>query len=669
MRHFGKAWPLGANIIDGGVNFSVFSPNAIKVELLLFDSVNDHNPEVITLDSEMNKTYYYWHIWIPNLKENQLYAYRVDGPYRPEEGLLFDAAKVLVDPYAKAIVGKYDRKLAAQYGVDNMHACLKSAIISDDFDWDSDELPSHDLEKSVIYEMHLSGFTKNKNSGLPEKLRGTYAGLIQKIPYLKELGITAVELLPVYAFDEQDAPEGLTNYWGYSPINFFAVHAAYAAEQPPQGLVNEFKTMVKALHDANIEVILDVVYNHTTENNAFTDGPTLCMRGFANESYYILDEKGQFKNYTGTGNTINANHSVVRRMIMHSLRYWVEEMHIDGFRFDLASVLSRDEIGEPLLNPPILWSIDSDPILANTKIIAEPWDATGLKQVRDFAGDRWIIWNDNFRDSIRKFVKGDAGELRNLALRLLGSPHDLKSRHTKFEPNRSLHFVTCHDGFTMKDLVSYNQKHNLDNAENNRDGSSFNYSWNCGVEGPTDKSEIKRLREKQMKNMFSLLLLSHGTPMILMGDEVMRSQNGNNNVYCQDSELAWMDWDLVDTNQNMLRFVSDLIQFTSNHKTFSHTTYFEESPNDTIPFINFHGVNLEEPDWSYHSRSLAYEIMAPLYGEHFYIIMNMYHETLTFALPAGQWQKVFDTQVGFKSDEVEKQLICPERTIVFLTKK
>lgn len=662
----GKQWPLGASLINGGVNFCVFSPHATQIELLLFKDVHDVHPQVIRLDPNVNKTYYYWHIWIPGLKENQLYAYRAHGPYDEKKGFLFDASKVLVDPYAKAIVGNYDRKIASERGRDNLHSCLKSAVICDDFDWENEELPKHDLAKSIIYELHVAGFTKNPNSKVQEKVRGTYSGLIEKIPYLKKLGVTAVELLPIYSFDSQDAPPGLTNYWGYSPINFFAVHAGYAAKIEPQEVINEFKNMIKAFHKADIEVILDVVYNHTTENNAYQNGPTLCMRGFANNSYYMLDEEGKFRNFSGTGNSVNANHSVVRRMIKDSLRYWVEEMHIDGFRFDLASVLSRNEKGQPLLNPPILWSIDSDPILANTKIIAEPWDAAGLNQVKDFAGDRWIVWNDKFRDTIRQFVKGDAGMVSNLAKIMLGSPNQLQARHTAFEPNQNLHFVTCHDGFTMKDLVSYNQKYNEANKEGNRDGSNQNHSWNCGVEGETKNENILNLRKKQIRNFFSLLLLSHGTPMILMGDEVMRTQNGNNNAYCHDSALTWMDWDLLGEHYEMYDFVNHLIRYTLKHKTFSHSTYFEHSANDETPFVDFHGVKLNQPDWSFHSRSLACEITATVYDEHFYIIMNMYHESLEFELPAGKWELVFNTEHGFHKYEAQHSITCPGRTITCL---
>lgn len=665
----GSPYPLGATLQNGGTNFSVFSPHATHIELLLFENEDDVQPQIIPLDPTENKSYHYWHIFVPKIEKNQMYGYRVFGDYIPEEGMLFDPSKVLVDPYAKAIVGKYDRKLANAYGKDNLHSCLKSAVISNEFDWENETSPTHSMSKSVVYEMHLAGFTRHPSSGLDEKIRGTYLGLIQKIPYLKSLGITAVELLPVYAFDPQDAPGDNLNYWGYSPINFFAVHAPYAAAQTPQEIVNEFKTMVKALHKANIEVILDVVYNHTTENDAHRDGPTLSMRGFANRSYYLM-QGGNFLNYTGTGNTINAYHSVVRRMIRASLKYWVKEMHIDGFRFDLASVLSRNEEGVPVLNPPILWTIDSDPELSQTKIIAEPWDASGLHQASDFAGDRWMIWNDNYRDSVRRFVKGDSGQVSDLIRKIMGSPYELRARHTSFEPCQNLHFITCHDGFTLYDLVSYNEKHNGENGEDNRDGHSPNYSWNCGVEGETDNPEILQLRYKQIRNFISILFLSHGTPMLNMGDEIARSQNGNNNAYCQDNELTWFDWGKTEQQDDMLRFTRNLIRLKKNVKTFTHSNFYTFNPKSNQPFVKLHGVALGEPDRSSASRSFAIEIKAPMYNEHFYMILNMYWEPLSFELPPSfRWKKVFDTETGFENEFFENKIDVAERTLVFLTAK
>ncbi|MXV37242.1 glycogen debranching protein GlgX [Flavobacteriaceae bacterium Ap0902] len=661
----GRSFPLGATIQNNGVNFSVFSPEAEKVELLLFENKDDINPAVIPFDHQLNKSYNYWHVFIEGIGVNQLYGYRVYGEYNPEGGNWFDGTKVLVDPYAKAIVGEYDRKLAQHYGEDNLHSCLKGAVISDDFDWGKDNYINHPISKSLIYEMHLAGFTKNINSGLPEKVRGTYKGLIEKIPYLKDLGITAVELLPVYAFDKQDAPNGKENYWGYSPINFFAIHAEYAAAQTPQEIVNEFKSLVKTLQENGIEVLLDVVYNHTTENDGFRDGPTLCLRGFANSSYYLLEKNGAFKNFSGTGNTLNGNHSVVRRMIMDSLKYWRQEMHIDGFRFDLASVLSRDEDGIPLQNPPILWSIDSHPALANAKIIAEPWDAVGLHQVTSFAGDRWSIWNDDYRDTIRKFVKGDENQIKRFAKSFLGSEYELNARHVDFKPHQNIHFVTCHDGFTMNDLVSYNKKHNMANGENNRDGNSVNHSWNCGVEGETDNTQINTLRQKQIKNFFAILLLSHGTPMLNMGDELRRSQSGNNNVYCQDNPLAWMNWEENPESKETLKLVKDLISFRKKHRLFSYPNYYKKAKRRTKPYVLFHGVSLNQPDWRPNSHSLAIEMVHPTKNEHLFLIFNMFHESLTFQLPNGEWHIAFDTDAS-KGDIVQGNIKCPSRTVMVL---
>ena len=391
--------------------------------------------------------------------------------------------------------------------------------------------------------MHVRGFTRHPNSGVGEKTRGTYAGLIEKIPYLQQLGITAVELLPVFQFDAQDCPPGKINYWGYAPISFFAPHQAYSSRQDPLGPVDEFRDMVKALHRAGIEVILDVVFNHTAEGDQ--RGPTLCFRGIDNPTYYILEEGGAwYANYTGCGNTLNANHPIVRRMIVDSLRYWVEHMHVDGFRFDLASILSRDANGHPLPNPPVLWDIESDPALAGTKLIAEAWDAAGLYQVGSFVGDAWREWNGRFRDDVRDFFRGEPGSLRRVADRMVGSPEIYG--HKQREAEQSINFVTCHDGFTLNDLVSYNEKHNEANGEDNRDGANDNRSWNCGVEGPTDDPAVEKLRNRQVKNFLTITLMSLGTPMILMGDEVRRTQLGNNNAYCHDNELSWFDWTLLE---------------------------------------------------------------------------------------------------------------------------
>ena len=431
---------------------------------------------------------------------------------------------------------------------------MKSVVVDPAaYDWEGDAPLRRPSAQTIIYEMHVRGFTRHPSSGVGERTRGTYAGLIEKIPYLQQLGITAVELLPVFQFDAQDCPPGKVNYWGYAPVSFFAPHQAYSSRRDPLGPVDEFRDMVKALHRAGIEVILDVVFNHTAEGDQ--RGPTLCFRGLDNTAYYILeDDRARYANYTGTGNTLNANHPIVRRMIVDSLRYWVEEMHVDGFRFDLASILARDASGQPLPNPPVLWDIESDPVLAGTKLIAEAWDAAGLYQVGSFIGDSWKEWNGRFRDDVRDFFRGAPGSVARVADRLVGSPEIYG--HEEREAEQSVNFVTCHDGFTLNDLVSYDRKHNEANGEDNRDGADDNRSWNCGVEGPTDDPAIERLRNRQVKNFLTVTLLSLGMPMILMGDEVRRTQFGNNNAYCQDNEISWFDWTLVEKHADVHRFVT-----------------------------------------------------------------------------------------------------------------
>jgi glycogen operon protein len=482
--------------------------------------------------------------------------------------------------------------------------------------------------------------------------RGTYAGLIEKIPYLRDLGVTAVELLPVFQFDAHDAPDGRINYWGYQPVSFFAPHHAYSSRREPLGVLDEFRDMVKALHRAGIEVFLDVVFNHTTEGGQ--NGPTLSYRGLANEVYYILEEdKSRYADYTGCGNTLNANHPIVRRLIQDSLRYWVTEMHVDGFRFDLASILSRDESGRPLANPPVLWDIESDPVLAGTKLIAEAWDAAGLYQVGTFVGDTWQEWNGRFRDDVRRFWKSDEGVVSRVATRLLGSP-DMYGADER-EAEQSVNFITCHDGFTLEDLVSYNDKHNEANGEENRDGTNDNHSWNCGAEGPTDDPAVEALRNRQVKNFFSLLLLSVGTPMVLMGDEMRRTQRGNNNAYCQDGEVSWLDWSLLASHADVHRFVKELNLFRQRRDVMSEGSRLSLKALLKRAQITWHGVNLGCPDWSEHSRSLAVTLRS-LYG-HFqlHLMLNAYWERLAFELPPAEvegqaWRRCIDTALSSPHD-------------------
>lgn len=640
----GQSFPLGATVYPDGINFCVFSKNCHAVELLLFDAPDDKYPRyTIALDPQRNRTFYYWHVFVKGLQAGQIYAYRVHGPFAPEQGLRFDGSKVLLDPYARAVVTNvYEREAALRPGDNCAHALRAAAVDPIHYDWEGDTPLNLPYSDTVIYELHLAGFTRNPNSGLPSHLRGTYTGLIEKIPYLKDLGITAVELLPVQHFDDQDIDPPLSNYWGYNPIAFFAPHAGYSSIADPLGPVNEFRQMVKALHRAGIEVILDVVFNHSAEGDH--RGPTLSFRGFENRAYYILDRNpAYYMNYSGCGNSMNGNHSIVRRMIMDCLRYWVSEMHVDGFRFDLASVMARDEWGNPLENPPILWEIESDPVLAGTKIIAEAWDAVGLYQVGSFIGHRWAEWNGHYRDDVRRFVKGDEGMVSIIANRLCASP-DLYPQPER-EPNRSINFITCHDGFTLNDLVSYNDKHNEANGEDNRDGTKVNYSWNCGTEGPTTDQAVEALRQRQLRNFFSMLLFAQGTPMLLMGDEVRRTQQGNNNAYCQDNELSWFDWDLVAQNRDLLRFVREMIRFTQQHPVFREEVFWSNNLGKVR--IIWHGVRLYQPDWGHASHTLAFTLQHADTPDHLHIMLNMYWEPLRFEIPLlspeRAWRCIVDT--------------------------
>ena len=646
-QHYGNTSPLGATVCDGGVNFSVFARDCSGIELLLFNKANDATASrIIPLDPKRNRTYHYWHTFVPDIGSGQLYGYRVAGPLKPQRGQRFDKGKLLIDPYGRAVsmpVG-YCRKAACVPG-DNVAQSIKSVVADPrGYDWEGDMPLKRSYSRTIIYEMHIAGFTKHPSSGVSAEKRGTYAGLIEKIPYLQELGITAVELLPVFQFDPLDAPSGLCNYWGYSPISFFAPHAAYSSRKDPLGPLNEFRDMVKALHRAGIEVILDVVYNHTSEGNQ--NGPTFCYRGFANDVYYCLDPSGAHVDHSGCGNTLNTNHHVVRRLIIDSLNYWVKEMHIDGFRFDLASILSRDGQGHPLKNPPIIWDIESDPALAGIKLIAEAWDVGGLYQVGSFIGDSWKEWNGEFRDDVRSFLKGDNGVIYRFVSRLLASP-DIYG-HQEREPEQSINFVTCHDGFTLNDLVSYNVKHNKINGEKNRDGADSNVSWNCGTEGPTDDPAVEELRNRQVKNFLAVTLLALGTPMILMGDEIRRTQRGNNNAYGQDNEISWFDWGLRARHEDIHRFTKLLIAA----RLMRGDSVTEELTLNQLldqSRLVWHGVRLHTPDLSYLSHSIALTAWSVTGRVVFHYMVNAYWEPLTFRLPSPKkrpgaaWHRWIDT--------------------------
>jgi isoamylase len=659
----GESSPLGATVLPGGVNFSVYSRSASGLEVIFFDRDADPQPSrVIPVDPATDRTDHYWHVFVPDVKPGQLYGYRVHGPFDPVQGMRFDASKVLLDPYARGVVvpRNYSRESARRIG-DNAASAMKSVVVdSRAYDWEGDVLLRHPASRTIIYEMHVRGFTRHSSSGLAEKISGTFAGLIEKIPYLQQLGITAVELLPVFQFDSQDAPPGLVNYWGYAPVSFFAPHQAYSSSQDPLGPVNEFRDMVKALHRAGIEVILDVVFNHTAEDDHL--GPTLSFRGLENSAYYILEnDRSRYANYSGTGNTLNGNHPIVRRMIVDSLHYWVQEMHVDGFRFDLASILERDEAGNLMPNPPVLWDIDSDPVLAGTKLIAEAWDAAGLYQVGSFLGDSWREWNGRFRDDMRSFLRGDEGWVGTVADRLLGSPEIYG--HKRREAEASVNFVTCHDGFTLNDLVSYSQKHNQANREDNRDGANDNRSYNWGIEGPTDNPTVEALRNRQVKNFLTMTMLSLGLPMILMGDEVRRTQLGNNNAYCQDNETSWFDWTLVAKHADLHRFVRLLNahRLMPNCQAEPQNLSLNELLRESHRVWN--GVKLGEPDWSFHSHSVAYSAACRNDSLRFCVILNAYWEPLEFELPVtsrdNTWRRWIDTSLDSPCDIVEWQ-VAPE---------
>ena len=660
----GEAFPLGATCRDGGVNFSVFSRDAERVELLLYRGVDDAEPQrVIALDGAGHRTDHYRHVFVPGLDAGQLYAWRAHGPFEPARGWRFDGDKVLLDPYGRAVAvpSAYDRRRACRPGRNDAHA-FKSAVADlERYDWEGDRPLRRPVAGTIVYEMHVRGFTAHPNSGLPAGRRGTYAGLVEKIPYLVDLGVTAVELMPVFQFDPQDAPQGLVNYWGYSPVSLFAPHAGYSSRPDPLAVLDEFRDMVKALHRAGIEVILDVVYNHTAEGNEH--GPTLGLRGLDNRTYYMLESGGGYANYSGCGNTLNANRAVVRRMIVDSLQFWVRHMHVDGFRFDLAAILSRDEEGRPLASPPVLWDIDSDPLLAGTKLIAEAWDAAGLYQVGGFVGDRWKEWNGQFRDDVRAFVRGDSGMVPRLAKRLLGSP-DLYGDRAR-EPERSVNFVTCHDGFTMEDLVSHNERHNEANLEGNRDGSAHNLSWNCGHEGPTTDPAVLALRRRQVRNLLTIELLSVGLPMLLMGDEVRRSQGGNNNAWCQDNETSWFDWSAVERHADLRRFVRRLIRLRLRRPSMPVPDRLTlEAVAERAGFA-FHGVELNAADHSWVSHSLALTARTLDGDVLMYIALNAWWHPLDFRLPAlpawatSGWRAVIDTARASPRDIVAVNKALP----------
>lgn len=674
-KYPGIPYPLGATWDGRGVNFALFAENATAVELCLFD---EHMGATQTTIVEMTeRTHYFYHVYLPDIKPGQLYGYRVHGPYDPLNGHRFNPAKLLIDPYAKAIAGtiEWDNALFGyEIGHENEDLQIstsdsapflpKCVVIDDSFDWEGDKPPKVPYHQSVIYETHVKGFTK-LHPEIPEEIRGTYAGMSHPvtIKYLKQLGVTAVELLPIHHFvaDSHLVEKGLTNYWGYNSIGFFAPDARYSSSGVTGEQVTEFKTMVKELHKAGIEVILDVVYNHTAEGNHL--GPTLSFKGIDNEAYYRLTEdKRYYNDYTGTGNTLRANHPMVLRLMMDSLRYWIQHMHVDGFRFDLASALARelhdvDKLGS------FFDVINQDPVISQVKLIAEPWDiGEGGYQVGNFPPG-WTEWNGKYRDCIRDYWRGADSVLGEFAARFTGSP-DLYQGDNR-RPTASINFITAHDGFTLHDLVSYNEKHNEANGEDNRDGESHNRSWNCGVEGPTEDKDVIELRNRQKRNFLTTLFLSQGVPMLLAGDELGRTQQGNNNAYCQDNEISWINWENAD--HKLMDFTRKLIEFWRSHPAFCRRKWFQGQPIkgvgiEDISWFLPDGTEMSDEHWNAtFAKSLGVYLngkgihtISPT-GEHilddsFYVIFNAHHEPLDYKIPperyGKKWSKVLDTYSG-----------------------
>ncbi len=634
----GRPFPFGASFVPGGVNFSIFSRYATGCTLVLFEKGQPDPVAEIPFPDSFRIGHVFSMIVFGLDYETTEYGYRIYGPYEPHKGHRFDPETVLIDPYAKAIGG---RDVWGQPPEDRDGRQLRSLLVYDDFDWTGDrplELAEEDL---IVYEMHVRSFTRHPSSGV--KHPGTFAAIREKIPYLKELGVNAVELMPIHEFDELENPrfnpltgESLVNYWGYGTVGFFAPKAGYAASGTYGMQADEFKALVKEFHRHGIEVFLDVVFNHTAEGNA--NGPTFSFRGIDNKTYYLLKPDGDYYNFSGTGNTMNCNNPVVRGLVMEALRYWAAEYHIDGFRFDLASILGRDTTGRPLANPPLLEAMAFDPILGKTKLIAEAWDAGGLYQVGSFPSyGRWSEWNGKYRDALRRFIKGDTGLAWEMAQRIQGSPDLYEER----SPTASINFITAHDGFTLADLVSYSYKHNSANGENNRDGANDNYSWNWGHEGPTDDPKINALRRRLMKNAIAILMVSQGIPMLLMGDELGRTKQGNNNTYCQDNELNWLDWTLQDKNADLLNFVKQMIAFRKTHPVLRSQTHLrhQDYMNSGYPDISWHGLNAWQPDWGEHSHMLAFLLCGQhaqggtLPDDYIYVAMNMHWENHVFELP------------------------------------
>ncbi len=673
----GRSYPSGIKLDSNGVNFSIFTRHASSVELLLFEQADSKQPfQIISLNKATNRTFYSWHIFVKGLKAGFWYNWRIDGTIEPKEaGWHFDKEKALIDPWSKAVSDHlWDREAARQQG-SNLEKSMRCAITDEtNYDWEGDTPLSISSKNSIIYELHVGGYTLDPSSKV--KNPGTFSGLIEKIPYLKKLGITHVELLPIMAFDEQDVPVGtaalgLSNYWGYSTHSFFSPHPGYCVT-PEQGThIKEFRDLVKAFHKAKIGVILDVVFNHTSESGI--DGPVINFRGMGENIYYHHDhhDKSQLKDFTGCGNTVNANHPWVSAFITNCLEYWVRDMHVDGFRFDLASALCRGEGGAVLEDPPVLWGIELSQQLAQTKLIAEAWDAAGLYQVGSFPGHRWAEWNGKYRDTVREVLRGERGKIAELATRISGSS-DLYE-HQSGLPTNSINFVTCHDGFTMLDLFSYNEKHNEANGENSRDGCNNNLSSNAGVEGPTELPHIQAFRSKQVKNAQAILLFSQGVPMLLAGDELLNTQNGNNNGYCQNNALTWIDWNLGQAKKEVLRFVRLMIQLRKRHNSIMRRRFLtsETVGERGLIDISWYDPQLQTPDWNDHNaRFLAFTLAGLSEDEtDLFIVINFSDEKINVDLPQIQgrlWQLAVNTDATSPNDIIEPKAQIPYRENSFL---
>lgn len=681
--HSMHTFSYGAIPQDNGVLFSVYSRSATAMWLLLYNHVDDTEPsEVIRFNQEYGRLGDIWTAFISGIGPGQLYHFQADGPYQPEIGQRFDKRARLIDPYAKALAGNF------QPSPDGIVRPPKCVVVDDQFDWQGDRHVRHHLADTVVYEMHVRGFTNSETSEVDHP--GSYLGVIEKIPYLIDLGVTAVELMPIHEFPMNEADGTFTdhqNYWGYETLAFFAPHRGYATSREPGAQVREFKEMVRALHEAGIEVILDVVFNHTAEGNE--NGPTLSFRGLENQVYYHLEQGGKYySNYSGCGNAINGNHPVVREMIFHCLRYWTCNYHIDGFRFDLASILSRDRSGHLVPNPPLVEAIAEDPLLADTKLIAEAWDAAGAYQVGSFSHIRWAEWNGRYRDDIRRFWRGDVPSLGDYATRISGSS-DLYQK-TGREPFHGVNFITAHDGFTLNDLVSYEHKHNYANREDNRDGENNNISMNFGVEGPTDDPAINAMRERQIKNFLATLFLSQGVPMLLSGDECRRTQRGNNNTYCQDNEISWFDWSLVDKHRGLYRFCKELIHFRLNEPTLRQRNFLTGQSDgvEKLPDVSWYNVMGEPVKWE-HDRNCLMCILGAKHssrrikdGSDLMIMVNTSPDPQAFELPDGikpkAWSLVIDTSARSPLDIFPKRdgttlfprvAVLPPRSLKCYTRK